>query len=150
MTRIHGRMLTEEYVLKKFSEGIDCSMIVLSCVADNIGITREEAYRFASFFGAGMNTGGVCGAVTGAFIALGIKHGNSEINDMPQKGIALMKRAEFIERFEEIHGSVNCPVLLGADIRDQEQLLYAHTEGLIDKRCPKFCITAESILKDML
>ncbi|MCL2711875.1 MAG: C-GCAxxG-C-C family protein [Methanomassiliicoccaceae archaeon] len=143
-------MLTKDDVLQKFDEGIDCSMQILASVADIIGISKEEAYRTASLFGAGMHTGGVCGAVTGAFIALGIRYGNHVLNDVEQKGIALSKRTEFIKRFEKEHGSVNCPVLLGADIRDPEQLMRAHREGLIDKECPKFCITAERILKDML
>ncbi|MDR0198185.1 MAG: C-GCAxxG-C-C family protein, partial [Methanomassiliicoccaceae archaeon] len=59
-------MLTDEYVSQKFNEGIDCSMLVLAEFAEELGITRNEAYRMASCFGAGMLTGGVCGAVTGA------------------------------------------------------------------------------------
>ena len=48
-------MLTDEYVTQKFREGIDCSMMVLAEVADDIGITKDGAYRMASCFGAGMS-----------------------------------------------------------------------------------------------
>ncbi|MCL2785720.1 MAG: C-GCAxxG-C-C family protein [Methanomassiliicoccaceae archaeon] len=143
-------MLTEEYVAQKFREGIDCSMLVLAEVADVLGLTKEEAYKVASCFGAGMYVGGPCGAVTGAFIAIGMKHGNYELNDTIQKHTVLSRRKKFIKRFEKAHGSVYCPALLGADLRDEEQRLYVHKSEIIAKRCPKFCLTAVDILRDML
>ena len=143
-------MLTDEYVLQKFGEGIDCSMMVLAEFADDLGITKDEAYRTASCFGSGMLLGSVCGAVTGAFIVIGMKHGNYGLNDLAQKGIVLSKRDEFVKRFGEEHGSVNCPELLGADLRDMEQRQYAHDNHIIDTECPKFCRTAVRILNDIL
>jgi len=143
-------MLTDEYVSQKFREGIDCSMLVLAEVADELGITEDEAYRTASCFGAGMLTGGVCGAVTGAFIALGIKHGNHELNDLAQKAVVISKRDELVERFTKIHGSVNCPMILGADLRIPEERQYARDNGYINTKCPAFCRTAAQILKELI
>lgn len=144
------RMLTDEYVSQKFREGIDCSMMVLAEVAEELGMTTEEAYRTAACFGAGMLTGGVCGAVTGAFIALGIKHGNGEPNDLVQKTIVISKRDELVERFTKIHGSVDCPAILGADLRIPEQRQRARDDGSIDRKCPEFCRTAAMILKEII
>ena len=143
-------MLTDEYVSQKFREGIDCSMLVLAEAADNIGITKEEAYRTASCFGAGMLTGGVCGAVTGAFIAIGIKHGNHELNDLAQKAVVISKRDELVERFTKIHGSVDCPRILGADLRIPEERQYARDNNHINTKCPAFCRTAAQIMKELL
>jgi C_GCAxxG_C_C family probable redox protein len=143
-------MLTKEDVVQKFKEGVDCSMVVLAAVADDIGITKDMAYRIASCFGAGMSVGGVCGAVTGGLMAIGIKHGNSKENDLAQKEILISKRNEFLERFKKAHESVNCPVLLGANLRDAEQRFYAHRNGTIDNECPRFCITAVQLLKEIL
>ena len=141
-------MLTERDIVQMFREGIDCSMIVLA--EANTGMTKEEAYRIASCFGAGMFTGGTCGAVTGALMAIGIKHGNHVMNDMPQKEKVLAKRSEFIRRFRDIHVSTDCPVLLGADLRDEEQRRRVRADGIMDKECPKFCITAMRILEEIL
>jgi C_GCAxxG_C_C family probable redox protein len=143
-------MLTDGYVSQKFSEGIDCSMLVLAEFSDELGISKEEAHRIASCFGAGMLTGGVCGAVTGAFIALGYKHGNCVVNDILQKTIVMSKRDEFVARFTEIHGSVDCPILLGADLRIPEERLTAHRNGWMDTKCPQFCRTAVKLLKEIL
>jgi C_GCAxxG_C_C family probable redox protein len=143
-------MLTDEYVQQKFREGIDCSMMVLAEFAEDLGITAEDAYRIASCFGAGMFTGGVCGAVTGAFIAIGMRYGNYELNDTERKNTALSKRDELVRKFTEAHGSVDCPVLLGMDIRDPDQRQYARDSGLFDTECPKFCRTAAALLKDIM
>jgi C_GCAxxG_C_C family probable redox protein len=143
-------MLTDEYVQNKFREGIDCSMMVLAEFADELNITKEEAYRTASCFGAGMFLGSICGAVTGAFIAIGMKHGNHKLNDMEQKNTVISKRDEFVRRFIDMHGSVDCPSLLGIDLREQDQRQYARDNGLFDTECPKFCRTAVALLKDIL
>jgi C_GCAxxG_C_C family probable redox protein len=143
-------MLTDEYVQRKFREGIDCSMMVLAEFADDLNITVEDAYRTASCFGAGMFVGGVCGAVTGAFIAIGMRYGNFELNDTEQKNMVISKRDEFVRRFVEIHGSVNCPELLSIDLRKPDQRQYARDNGLFDKECPKFCRTAVLLLEDIL
>ena len=143
-------MLTDEYVSQKFREGIDCSMIILAGAADDIGITKDEAYRLGSCFGAGMLVGGVCGAVTGAFIAIGYKHGNSELNDLAQKAVVTAKRDLFVEEFRKVHGSIECPVLLGADLRVPEQARRARESGAIDTECPRLCRTAERILREVL
>jgi len=140
-------MLTGTDIVQRFREGIDCSMIVLA--EADIGMTKEDAYKAASCFGAGMFIGGACGAVTGALMAIGIKHGNHG-NDTSQKEIVLAKRSEFIRRFKDVHGSTDCPVLLGADLRDEEQRRHARADGLIEKECPKFCITAMRILEEIL
>ena len=143
-------MLTKEDVVQKLKEGIDCSMVVLAAAADDVGITKDMAYKIASCFGAGMSVGGVCGAVTGSLMAIGIKHGNSKENDIAQKEILMSKRTEFLDKFKKVHGSVNCPVLLGANLRDAEQRFYAHKNGTIENECPKFCMTAVQLLKEIL
>ncbi|MDR2866248.1 MAG: C-GCAxxG-C-C family protein [Methanomassiliicoccaceae archaeon] len=143
-------MLTDEYVTQKFREGIDCSMLVLAEAAGIIGITTEEAYRMGACFGAGMLTGGVCGAVTGAFIALGIKYGNHRLNDMDQKLTVTLKRDELVRRFKEEHGSVDCPEILGYDLRDPIQRQNARDNRAIDNKCPMFCRTAARLLNELL
>jgi C_GCAxxG_C_C family probable redox protein len=97
-----------------------------------------------------MLTGGVCGAVTGALIAIGLKHGNHELNDPAQKMVVTSKRDELVERFTKMHGSVDCPVILGADLRIPKEQQYARSSGFIDSKCPAFCRTAAEILKEIL
>ena len=65
-----------------FSKKCHCSQAVLASFADALGITEETALKFGSCFGGGMRKGEVCGACTGALMALGMKFGMSEIGDL--------------------------------------------------------------------
>ena len=144
-------VLTDDDFRQKFREGIDCSAQVLAEVADDIFITEEEAYRMASCFGAGMLVGGTCGAITGCLLAIGIKHGNYELNDFEQKGIVNSKRIEFVTRFKEIYGGrTTCTELLGVDLMDPDKRKVAREDGTIDKKCPYLIRTGLEILKDVL
>ena len=51
----------------------NCCQSVLVAVADELGLSREQANALGRHFGAGMKHGSTCGALTGALMALGLK-----------------------------------------------------------------------------
>ena len=57
-------------------------------------------------FGA---TGRVCGAVTGALIALGLYFGRDDITDYEATGLTMTAARQFMPLFEAELGSVLCP-----------------------------------------
>ena len=71
----------------------------------------QTAVKVSAGFGGGMYLGGACGAVTGAIMAIGLKHGGL--------GPASMKTAiavrDFADRFKAKHKSIDCPGLTGID-----------------------------------
>lgn len=143
-------MLSEKEIAAEFGKGFDCSAVVLSELSDELGITKEEAYRVSSCFGAGMLQGSVCGAVTGAFMAIGIKYGNSKPNDMAQKDLCMQKRQEFVNRFEKEFGTTICPCLIKLDVRKEEDMKKAQDTGVLSEVCPKFCRRSIEITKELL
>ena len=50
----------------------NCAQSVLLPFAEDLGLSEEKAYDIAAHFGGGMKMGSVCGAVTGALMALGL------------------------------------------------------------------------------
>lgn len=50
----------------------NCAQSVLMAFSGEIGISDEQAYKVASNFGAGMKCASVCGAITGALMAMGL------------------------------------------------------------------------------
>jgi C_GCAxxG_C_C family probable redox protein len=50
----------------------NCAQAVLVPFAEEAGFTTEQACAFAAAFGGGMQTGNLCGAFTGALMALGV------------------------------------------------------------------------------
>ena len=78
-------MLNESQILEQFSQGFDCSQVVLGACADKIGLDPETAKKVAACFGGGMWYGHECGAVTGALMAIGAKYGHSQPGDQQAK-----------------------------------------------------------------
>ena len=79
-----------EQAVSCFKGGFNCSQAVLSTYAQDFGLDREAALKLAAGFGGGMGRmAGTCGAVTGAFMVLGLKHGPTEAGDQTGKGNSL-------------------------------------------------------------
>ena len=141
--------MTEDEVDRMFSMGFDCSQIVLAAVSERLGMTKEQALRVASCFGIGMAQEGVCGAASGALMALGLRYGNTVPGDLGTKKELFDIRDEFIRRFREANGDVDCPKLLGQKVHTLEDLITLKPTGLFDD-CRGYCVNAIDILEDML
>jgi C_GCAxxG_C_C family probable redox protein len=73
------------------------------------GLGNMEIIRALSPFpGFGM-TGGICGAVTGSLMALGLFFGSDDLQDYEGTGRTMTAARSFIPRFEEAVGSIYCP-----------------------------------------
>ena len=82
-------------------------------------IENEIIPRIASCFGGGIgNTGAVCGAVSGAVMAIGLK---KERGDTMEEMLGTLAVAqEFRRRFEAEMKTINCRELTGADLTTPE------------------------------
>lgn len=50
----------------------NCAQAVLMAFSEKAGLSDEVAAKLSANFGAGMKNGGVCGAITGGLMALGL------------------------------------------------------------------------------
>jgi len=134
-----------------FKQGFSCSQAILSTYAESFGLQRDAALRVAGAFGAGMGRMGLtCGAVTGAFMVIGLKYTKTAAEDEETKEKAYALVSEFCKRFHSIHGSIACRELLGCDISTEDGLARARNERLFELRCPEFVSEAAEILDEML
>ena len=96
-----------------FYEGYNCAQAVFCAFAEETGLTRGEAARLASSFGGGMGRlREVCGAVSGALLALGALRGYADPADPRAKKAHYALVQEFARRFRERNGSIICRELL--------------------------------------
>jgi C_GCAxxG_C_C family probable redox protein len=110
-----------EKAVAAFDEGYSCSQSVFSAWASELGLDRETALRVATAFGGGMgHRGDTCGAVTGAFMAIGLKHGRLRPDDEETRDLAYDLVDRFVQEFESRHGSIVCRELLGYDLNSPE------------------------------
>lgn len=134
-----------------FDEGFSCSQSVLSAFGPELGLDRETALRVASAFGGGMGRRGeTCGAVTGAFMVIGLKCGRSGTDDQEAKETAYTLVNEFVDEFESRNGSVICRELLGCDIGTAEGLELTRQMNLRTTRCAGFVRDAGEIIEQIL
>lgn len=144
-------MNTAECAASYFGEGFNCSQSVLSAYAPQLGLSPETALRIASAFGGGMaRMGEVCGAVTGALMVIGLKHGYTKAEDREIKEEAYRLVNEFARLFRERNGSIVCRELIGCDIGTPEGLKYARDNDLFNTHCLKFVRDAVEIVAEIL
>ena len=139
-----------ETAVSRFADGFNCSQAVLSAYAGEFGLDDDTALKIASGFGGGMGRmADTCGAVTGAFMVLGLQYGQASSDREAKEGIYARIR-EFADRFQARNGSLVCRDLLGCDISTPEGLQHAKDEKLLTTICPKFVRDASEILGEML
>jgi len=138
-----------ETALSRFAEGFNCAQAVLSVYAEHLGLDRETALKLAAGFGGGMGRmASMCGAVTGAFMVLGLQYGGTTTDREAKEAIYARVR-EFADRFKARNGSLVCRELLGCDISHPEGLRQAKESSAFTDICPAFIQNACEILEEM-
>lgn len=143
-------MSKAEMAVSRFEEGFMCSQAVFSSYSEDLGLSDDDALRIAEPFGGGMGLGKTCGAVTGALMVIGLKHGRVEAEDDEAKKKAYELTQQFVKAFEARNGSIECSGLLNVDISTREGLVQARKQGLFESQCPKFVQDAAEIIEDIL
>jgi C_GCAxxG_C_C family probable redox protein len=135
--------------VNKFLDGYACSQAILSEYCDLFDLNHETALKLAAGFAGGMRMGGTCGAVTGAYMVLGLKFSDQNCEKAEGSKNVYKAVSEFTEKFEEINGSVNCKDLLDCDISTSEGMQVAKEKQLFQTVCPNFIKTSADILETM-
>jgi C_GCAxxG_C_C family probable redox protein len=116
-----------------------------------LGLDRARALRVAGAFGGGMaRMGETCGAVTGAFMAIGLKYGKTKAEDEGARDKTYELVGEFVARFKDRHGSIVCKELLGYDLSNPQEREAAKEKGLFDTLCPQLVRDATEMLEEIL
>ena len=139
-----------EIASELFSKGYYCSQAVLAAFADELGMTKEQALKVGACFGGGMCKAEVCGACTGALMALGLKYGMYRDGDLDSKQRANSYTVRFLDEFARLNGSYICRELLGCDISTDEGKAYARAKGLFATECPKMIESAVLIAEKLI
>lgn len=140
-----------EHAVSCFKDGFNCSQAVLSAYGERFGLDHEMALKVSGAFGGGMgHLGETCGAVTGAFMLIGLKYGKTRAEDEQRREKAHSLVKEFAREFKSRNGSITCRELLGCDISTSEGMKLAEENELFITRCPKFVRDAAEIIEQIL
>ena len=125
----------------------NCAQTVFSLFASDLGIDEKTALKISSGFGGGMAYAETCGAVTGSYMVIGMKHGHST-SDSNEKANTKLQVQKFNKIFIEKHDSLICKNLLGCDISTTEGLSTVREKNLFKTMCPGFIKSACNILEE--
>lgn len=140
-----------ELALRRFLGGFHCSQSVLEAYAADFGLDPELARRIAVGLAGGSTVGGECGAVAGAYLVLGLRHGRTTpaYGDVERETELWDRVRSFVAEFERRHGALNCRELLGVDAFSRDGYEEASRRNLFRTRCPNFVRDAVTILDSL-
>ena len=134
-----------EKAVSFFKAGFICSESVLMAMQDYLGLERNPS--IATGFGGGIGRkGSVCGAVTGAILAINLKYGRRKLEENDIKEKTFSKALEFYNKFEEKMGSAICYDIIECDLTTEEGQKKFKNNNLLEEKCFKCVETSVNIL----
>jgi C_GCAxxG_C_C family probable redox protein len=143
--------LRNEKAISSYRSGLNCAQTVITAYSDDLNFDKNLALNMSSGFGAGMGRlQETCGAVTGAYMILGIFNGNKYDDNKVKKEVTYSMIQKFNDNFKQIHGSSDCKSLLNCDLRTEEGNRYAKENNLFETVCEKCISDSISIIGSLI
>ena len=143
-------MTPSDSAAEDFANGFNCAQSVFAACGPAAGVDRSTCLRLAAPFGGGFGRlAEVCGAVSGAMLALGARYGAEADGGSEGKARHYERVREFARRFQARHGSLICRELLGCDISTPEGREQARERDVHKTKCPQYVRDAVEILADL-
>ena len=133
-----------------FRSGCACSQAVLGTYGPRFGLNEDLAMRVSAGFAGGMRMAETCGAVTGAFMVLGMAYCDEKCRTAEERKRAYEKSVSFSEEFKARYGALACRDLLGCDISTPEGSRLATEKGLFRSTCPGLVRGAAELIEARL
>ena len=137
-----------QLAVDSFKSGFNCTQAILSTYCEDYGLDKQNALKLACGFGAGMGRlGKTCGAVTGAYLVIGLSCGNYLEDDVEarEKTYALVQA--FDKAFAMRNQSTDCRKLLGFDLLSD---IGPEEKERVNVICPRMVQDAAEILETIL
>ena len=137
----------QEKAANYFRQDYNCAQSVLLTMQEFYGIPKNELIpKIATAFGGGIGRrGSLCGALTGAIMAIGLKHGTDK-TVLIEKEKAYKIALKFYDQFAKECGSPFCKELIGYDLTDPKDLEKLRKSNVRDEKCSGFVKKAVEIL----
>ena len=120
-----------------FNDGKNCAQAVLGAYTEKYNLDKDVLYKVASAFGGGMgHTNGVCGAVSGGLMVLGLKHNAQQFD----KETTYARTRQLMDEFILRNGTRDCEKLIGVDLTTEDGKKKFKEEDIKKKICEK-CIS---------
>ena len=134
--------------LANFKNSCNCSQAIFSTYCEDLGLDKMTALKIASGLGAGQGRlQETCGAVSGAYLLIGLKHGHVSREDSPAKEKTYALIREFAALFRARNKTTSCRELLGVDLMNDDSQTASERMQTV---CPKMVQDAAEITEQIL
>ena len=140
-----------EKAILSFKSGFNCAQSVVIAFQEELGFDENQALTMSVGFGGGMGRlQEKCGAVTGAFMVLGMHSSKMHEDNLSRKNTSYAMIQKFDERFKSLHQTTQCSELLNCDLRSDTGHAFAVENNLFEKICQKCIADAIGIVEDLI
>ena len=103
----------KELAVKYHDDGYNCAQAVLCSLSEYTELDEKTALAIAAGFGGGLRSGEVCGAISGAVMALGMAFPFNDSTDTLAKDKIAELAKQCVAAAKEKFGCTNCSQLKG-------------------------------------
>jgi C_GCAxxG_C_C family probable redox protein len=144
-------MTRPEKAINIFKQRFNCSQALFTAFRQADKLDEETALKLSTVFGAGVaGTGAMCGAVSGALMAISMKHGRGDLASIEAKAETYQLGQKFMSEFKRRNHSCACADLLGMNIGVPENMAKAQELKLFETRCVEIVTSAAEILEQII
>ena len=108
---------------KLHKSGFNCAQSVLGASSEYIGLDENTALAVSAGFGGGVRSGEICGAISGAVMAIGMAQ-QKDPAEPETKAKTAAQTKELVKAFREKYGCVRCVELKQAGVSCAELIDY--------------------------
>lgn len=136
--------LKSQRALELFSQKYNCAQSSFGALSSSGGLSEGQRLALAAPFGGGVaRQGEICGALTGALLALGETLGEAMAADPVAGRKLLYERVhQMTDEFRAAHGSILCRELTGCSLDTEEGQRIYNERGLHQNLCSKLVVFA--------
>ncbi len=117
-------MIVRENLEKMHDEGFNCAQCVACAFCDKFDVDEKTVKAAMSGFGGGCRSGEICGAVSGAVMALGMMVPHITPNNLDEKARNGELTKELVQRFKDKYEYLTCRDLKGKGKVPCNELIY--------------------------
>jgi C_GCAxxG_C_C family probable redox protein len=141
----------QNQAIENFRAGYNCAQAVLTEFSDRYGLDEKAALSISCGFGGGMGRlQETCGAVTGAFMVLGMHNCRLYPDNQERKAKTYIMVQAFDREFRKIHSAIRCGELLKIDLKTPEGQQLFHSNHLDEVVCEKCIVSAIAITEKLI
>ncbi len=108
----------KEIALMLHHNNVNCAQSVICAFSNVLGVDPVTAFRMAEAFGFGMGCQGVCGAVSGMAMAVGLKMSDGNLDNPGTKHECYEMISKLKAEFEDKYGTCQCSELKDYELED--------------------------------